>query len=540
MAYRKHVLFAFAAIQQRFAVADDVIREVAEPALCGEGEARQYSGRLPAGTDDYFYFLTESRSVTPSADPLVLWMTGGPGCSSILAALTENGPCQVGGRRDGKWEMLRRQYSWVDVANVVWVDQPGGVGFSSRPAAAGLTHNENEVAENMYGFLESFYSKFPQYASVPFFIFGESYGGHYVPAVASRVLHGIQHQGFGARLEGVGIGNGLVSPAEQFPSKPVMAYNGGGKTGSLHSGFVNVTEFKDMEAALPKCEALMHKCQQAEKHQMWPCLSAYMFCSMTELAPVKWSHLNPYDLRRPCEVEPMCYNESLTTEYLNDPKVQKALGFEQFRPWAACNQTVNIPFVTSGDFFRDLRPQVIELLAAGVGVLVYNGDDDFMCDWVGSKWWMENLHWPHGKEWAHTPDEQLLMDGQDHGRVRSAANFTFVQIYKAGHMVPMDQPKVSVEMVRQFIRPGSPWRSGTTALAATHLSSTAPHASAQVATVALAALLMMMVAFAWRTMSARRRVNLDDEKAQTYYRTCIINAWRSRIGPEIAVSVSTQ
>jgi len=508
---------AAVAVQQG-AAGGEVAKRVARPSLCGE-DSQQFSGRLPAGTADYFYFLAESRSATASSDPLVLWMTGGPGCSSILAALEENGPCKVGARRDDGWEMLRRQYSWNDVANVMWVDQPGGVGFSERPGAAGLTHDEDEVAQNMYGFLQSFFQEFPQYVSVPFFIFGESYAGHYIPAVAARVLHGIQREGFGIRFEGVGIGNGLVSPRLQFASKPVMAYDGGGRGGSLQDhGFVNVSTFEGMEKGLPRCEALAKKCTDEKPHnKQLPCLNAYMACSVAELMPVKWANVNPYDIRRPCEVQPMCYNESLTTEFLNDPKVQQALGIEQFRPWEPCNMTVNIPFVTSGDFFKDLRPQVIELLAAGVGVLVYNGDDDFMCDWVGSKWWMENLDWPHRQEWSQTPDETLLVDGETHGRVRSASNFTFVQIYKAGHLVPMDQPKTSMEMVRQFIRPDSSWRQGARLASAESLVGLAAVATSPLlAAVSLLGLLPFALAAFVGLRAARGRFNAEEEE-RTYY-----------------------
>merc|ERR1719330_422469 len=126
------------------AAADSAVAATARPALCGE-DSPEHSGRLPAGTDSYFYYFVESRSPTRLTDPLGLWMTGGPGCSSMLAALEENGPCKVIGRRGNVWEMARRQFSWVDTANVVWVDQPGGVGFSDRPGISGLLHDEDEV-----------------------------------------------------------------------------------------------------------------------------------------------------------------------------------------------------------------------------------------------------------------------------------------------------------------------------------------------------------------------------------------------------------
>eukprot|EP01031_Cornospumella_fuschlensis_P045738 gene45738-55982_t len=77
-------------------------------------------------TKNYFFWFFESRS-SPSTDPLVIWLTGGPGCSSQLALLFENGPCKVS--EDGL-TTTPNPYSWNNNANILWVDQPAGVGFS--------------------------------------------------------------------------------------------------------------------------------------------------------------------------------------------------------------------------------------------------------------------------------------------------------------------------------------------------------------------------------------------------------------------------
>jgi len=426
--------------------------------ICDE-DAPQYSGFLSAGQgNSYFYWLAESRSAMPSSDPLILWMTGGPGCSSTLAALTENGPCRVKSRSPaGLWDMEQRPESWTEAANVVWVDQPGGVGYSGKPGLAGLVHNETEVGDNMFAFLQSLYGRFPQFLDVPFFIFGESYAGHYVPAVAARILRG-RAEGVRIPLAGVGIGNGLVSPAAQFFSKPQMAHTGGAG-GSLGEGVVNESVYSHMLAAMPTCTDDIHKCQESDEKDKLACLYAYMYCTLTEMLPVLQSGRNPYDLRKGCpdRGNPLCYNETLETLFMNDPKVQEAFGVYRHTPWAACNLTVTLQFMLSGDYLRDLRHQVVELLAAGVGVLVYNGDDDFMVDWLGSKLWMEDLQWPHKEEWTTAEDKGFLVDGQKRGVVRTAHGLTFLQIYNAGHLVPMDQPKVALAMVREFLSASSPW-----------------------------------------------------------------------------------
>ena len=95
----------------------------------------------------YFFWMFESRS-KPSTDPLVLWLTGGPGCSSQLALLAENGPCNMAKNGTGT---EKNPYSWTSNANVIWVDQPAATGFST---GLPLVHDEDGVASNMYNFMQ--------------------------------------------------------------------------------------------------------------------------------------------------------------------------------------------------------------------------------------------------------------------------------------------------------------------------------------------------------------------------------------------------
>jgi carboxypeptidase C (cathepsin A) len=124
----------------------------------------------------YFFWLFESQN-EPANDPLIVWFSGGPGCSSNLALFAENGPCKV--NKEGT-DTTPNPYSWHKKANVMWIDQPSGVGFSTGIG----TRNEAGVAANMYTFFTIFYKEFPQYLNTPLYLFGESYAGHYVPAIS--------------------------------------------------------------------------------------------------------------------------------------------------------------------------------------------------------------------------------------------------------------------------------------------------------------------------------------------------------------------
>ena len=176
-------------------------------------DGSKYDG--PGEDKHYFYWFFESRDTSLAEDtPLFIWLTGGPGCSSSLALLAENGPCSV--NEDGSIT-IPNEFSWNSNAHALWLDQPTGVGYSY---GAVDDHNEEMVGENAYYFLQSFLQSHPEYSENPFFVTGESYAGHYVPAITHRIWKGNKEKKEGTihlNLQGMAIGNGLTNPEVQYP-----------------------------------------------------------------------------------------------------------------------------------------------------------------------------------------------------------------------------------------------------------------------------------------------------------------------------------
>jgi carboxypeptidase C (cathepsin A) len=156
-------------------------------AIC-DGSSKSISGYMDIKGSKYdedndkhlFFWMFEKRPSKENEEeesdaeiPFVVWLTGGPGCSSTLALLTENGPCSVNPDAEGT---TPNPYSWTEAAHVLWLDQPAGVGFSY-----GEENDSNEamISEDAYYFLQAFFQTYPEYARKdPFlFIVGESYGG---------------------------------------------------------------------------------------------------------------------------------------------------------------------------------------------------------------------------------------------------------------------------------------------------------------------------------------------------------------------------
>ena len=127
----------------------------------------------------FHWFNPYSGNVTSNGTPVLVWFTGGPGCSSLGAMLAENGPVRV--NKDGK-TFYEDRYAWTKVGHVVYIESPAGVGFSYTKFPNGtvtnnLTWSDYATQQLNLNVLKSFFAKYPDLAQNPWFITGESYAG---------------------------------------------------------------------------------------------------------------------------------------------------------------------------------------------------------------------------------------------------------------------------------------------------------------------------------------------------------------------------
>jgi cathepsin A (carboxypeptidase C) len=106
--------------------------------------------------------------------------------------------------------------------------------------------------------------------------------------------------------------------------------------------------------------------------------------------------------------------------------------------------------------FHHLVPGILE----EIPVLIYAGDADFICNWLGNKAWSDALEWSGHEEYAATELEDLEIVDNKHkgkkiGQVKSSGNLTFMRLFGGGHMVPYDQPEASLEFFNRWI--GGEW-----------------------------------------------------------------------------------
>ncbi|MCP9258245.1 Carboxypeptidase [Dirofilaria immitis] len=170
----------------------------------------QYSGYLKASEGNYLhYWLVESQN-DPSTDPLIIWFNGGPGCSSLIGLLMENGPFHP--NRDGI-TLFENIFSWNKLANVLYIDSPRQVGFSYQDSAINPddTFNDTLTAIDAYKAILDFFTIFPIFEENDLYVAGESYAGVYVPVLTAYMVKKIQEENVGLNLKGMIIGNGYLS-----------------------------------------------------------------------------------------------------------------------------------------------------------------------------------------------------------------------------------------------------------------------------------------------------------------------------------------
>ncbi|KAJ2628152.1 hypothetical protein IW137_005474, partial [Coemansia sp. RSA 1287] len=180
------------------------------------------------------------------------------------------------------------------------------------------------------------------------------------------------------------------------------------------------------------------------------CLPAQTYCN-SMLATYQQSGANPYDVRIPCEGGNLCYPIMGDIDaYLNNPDVQKELGSDVSK-FESCSQKTYSGFMLSGDWMKPYVRELPPLLEAGIRVLIYAGDADFICNWYGNKAWSEALEWSGKTSFAGSADEDWIVDGKAAGEARTFKNFSFLRVFGAGHMVPYDQPENSLDMINRWI-----------------------------------------------------------------------------------------
>lgn len=391
-----------------------------------------------------FYYFAEAE-IQPASKPLVLWLNGGPGCSSLgVGAFSENGPFRPSGE-----VLVRNEYSWNTEANMLYLETPIGVGFSySTDTSSYESVNDHITARDNLMFLKKWLDKFPQYRNRSLFITGESYAGHYVPQLAELLLQFSKEYHF--NLKGIALGNPVLEYATDFNSRAEFFWSHGLISDSTYKMFTSVCNYSRYVSEYyrgsvsPICSKVMSQVSRetskfVDKYDVTldVCISSVFSQSKV---------LNPQQVTESIDV---CVEDE-TVNYLNRLDVQEALHARLVgvRKWAVCSNVLDYELL---DLEIPTITIVGKLVKAGISVLVYSGDQDSVIPLTGSRTLVHGL--AEELKLNTTVPYRVWFEGQQVGGWTQVYGnmLSFATIRGASHEAPFSQPERSLVLFKSFL-----------------------------------------------------------------------------------------
>eukprot|EP01017_Pseudomicrothorax_dubius_P049546 TRINITY_DN9227_c0_g1_i1.p1 TRINITY_DN9227_c0_g1~~TRINITY_DN9227_c0_g1_i1.p1 ORF type:complete len:668 (-),score=121.00 TRINITY_DN9227_c0_g1_i1:71-2074(-) len=409
-----------------------------------------FSGFLPVREDKSLFYMYFQSDQAPESKPLVVWLQGGPGSSSMLGLFVLNGPIRIQYTASKDFRLYRPKNSWLEVANLLYIDQPAGTGFSFATTDDAYVKNEEQVADDLYVALQEFIKKgINTNTNGKWFFAGESYAGKYVPALTSRVLQNNDKIELGApkdwvkiNVAGALIGNALVHPALQRAAIPAEARG---------LGYISKLDEINVGSQIDECQEAVGKIDEK---------STTLCNNITEYVKVVSGGVDVYDARNYQDID-----VSYLDLYLN--------GKPDFRDQLAhalhVESSPKDVLFRAGDekVMKEMHDDVSnsslvfidDLLKRGTKLLVYNGNFDMLDGPLGPNGWLPLLSAPYGQGFSLSPVSVWRTDVDGvrtvGGNVRVFESLTYITVTLAGHKVPYDQTQKSVRFLETFVTGGS-------------------------------------------------------------------------------------
>ncbi|GLJ15423.1 hypothetical protein SUGI_0253140 [Cryptomeria japonica] len=406
-------------------------------------EFSQYSGYVTVNEQAgraLFYWLTEA-TTNPSSKPLVLWLNGGPGCSSVAyGAAEELGPFHI--NSDGKTLFLN-PYSWNKLANILFLESPAGVGFSYTNTSSDLqTSGDKRTAEDAYVFLINWLERFPQYKYRDFYIAGESYAGHYVPQLAQVVYRnskGLQKPVI--NLKGFMVGNAVTDDYHDLIGTFEYWWSHALISDSTYKLLKDTCDFTSSQHPSDPCQIALNQADMEQGN-----IDAYSIftptCNISGSQRHKLQSHYPwrYKAYDPC-------TERYSELYFNQPEVQKAFHANSTGipySWSTCSTTLEKYWKDSP---RSMLPIYQELIQAGIRIWVFSGDTDAVVPVTATRYSIDALKLPTLVNWYPWYDK-----GEVGGWTQIYKGLSLVTVRGAGHEVPLHQPRKAFILFNAFLQ----------------------------------------------------------------------------------------
>ncbi|KAL9227018.1 hypothetical protein vseg_002765 [Gypsophila vaccaria] len=396
-----------------------------------------------------FYWLTQAVA-NPLYKPLVVWLNGGPGCSSVAYGASEEiGPFRINSRASG---LDLNKFSWNQVANLLFLEAPAGVGFSYTNHSSDLYHTgDRRTAKESLEFLINWMERFPQYKQREIYITGESYAGHYVPQLAREILAYNAFSKHPLNLKGIMVGNAVTDNYYDNLGTVTYWWSHAMISDKTFHQLINTCDFHHQKNS-EECESLYSYAMDQEfgnidQYNIYapPCNKSD---GSSHVGPthrnMKLPHLPHHVFKKLSGYDPC--TEKRAEKYYNRLDVQKALHANVTKipyKWTACSDVLNRNW---NDSEVSILPIYRQLMKNGVKVWVFSGDVDSVVPVTATRFALGQL-----KLQIKIPWYPWYVKKQVGGWTEVYEGLTFATVRGAGHEVPLFKPRAALQLFRSFL-----------------------------------------------------------------------------------------
>lgn len=380
------------------------------------------------------FFIHLQAKVNPDKAPLLLWLQGGPGKSALFGLFLENGPLGI----DAKGKLYRRQTTLRNFANVIYLDQPAGSGFSFTASSRGFAETLEDCSLGIKEFLRQFLIMFPEYKGRNFFAAGESYGAR----TAMGIVHQLQTEKdprIPLNIRGVIAGVGFLGPTLDIVDSSDFLFHVGMLDEAARQVYAGVIKQIRQLANVNRTMALLLLGQttfnpesKGEK-MLYTKLTGY------------YDHGSVLTYYSPSE-----FNQYI--KFVMKPRIKKALHVVPTAQLDAYRVQVSMR-LGFRDLFANINSQIQEVLDSQ-RVLIYTGQMDAILPAVNLERHFKSLNWTGAEKframrrrpWYASRERSDLL-----GYVTSVNDLTYVMLTRVGHHPSFDNSAVVYKMTRAFV-----------------------------------------------------------------------------------------
>lgn len=374
--------------------------------------------------------------------PLILWLQGGPGGSSTaFGNFKEIGPLDM--------NLKPRNTTWVQAANVLFVDNPVGTGYSYVDDSSKYTTNNQQIADDLVTLLNSFFDKYSVFVTskTPFYVFSESYGGKMTTGLANALLRAMDQGTFKANFKGVSLGDSWIEGADYVKTWTPYIYA---------NSQIDANQAQQLTQSANKCVQAVEDGDWNQATNLWGDVEEEleMFTDSLSFYNILYHHEDDGEAtfmdqitsttlgknaRKRMAKHLGTYHAQSLSQLMNGP-IRKKLGIiPENVQWGG--QSSQVFSYLSTDFMKPVSTgnnSVDALLKDGrITVTIYNGQLDLICDTLGTEQWMTKLTWDGMKQFKTASKSALYAPGEGSNTAafyKHYQNLEFYYIMRAGHM----------------------------------------------------------------------------------------------------------